>query len=73
MNRPKPPIEWTDQRDLALRILHETGFTMSGIAQQLNCRRIEVINRSVALGLSISTTPNSKFASLVAQAQRALS
>lgn len=70
MNLRKPAMEWSDQIDLALHILHENGYTLSGIASELGCTRLEVIARAVELGIRINHRPNSKLAALVAQATK---
>lgn len=64
----KPPFEWTDELDLALKIMQENGFTPSGIAYVLGCSRLEAIERAVVLGITIRAVPNSKLAAEIAQA-----
>lgn len=57
---PKPPLVWTDQTDLALRILHENKFTFSGIAKELGCARLEAVERATELGILSPPVSRSK-------------
>jgi hypothetical protein len=53
-------IVWTDQTDLALRILHENGWTLSGIALRLECSRDEVVARAESFGLRLYAGSNAR-------------